>query len=294
MKILIIGAGSIGVYLGTLLFSNNHEVILLGRTKLKKLNETILIGENPYNLPPRIYKMPKNKTFDFIFITSKLYDLQKNLQSVIENNLKSNYLISIQNGIVDESLYEPYVKNSKFTSISVFEGFRLIENQLVASYSKAGWKTDNSETGKVVSKLLFDSKINCTIEKDLNLVKAEKTIMNCSVNLLSAIEKKTFYELFSDEKTLNKINKLFDESYNILKKLYTLRSKEVLKKEFYNIASKMKHYSSTYQDAISKRKTEAEFLNGLIVRLGKKMKMPTPENKNILEEFYRIYSDRNK
>ena len=39
MKILIIGAGSIGVYLGTLLFSNEHNVILLGREKLKKILE---------------------------------------------------------------------------------------------------------------------------------------------------------------------------------------------------------------------------------------------------------------
>ena len=39
MKILIVGAGSIGVYLGTLLFSKGHEVILLGGDKLKSLNK---------------------------------------------------------------------------------------------------------------------------------------------------------------------------------------------------------------------------------------------------------------
>lgn len=289
MKILIVGAGSIGVYLGTLLYSRGHNVTLLGRKKLKQLHETILIGETPYELPKRIYKFPENSKFDYIFVTSKLYDLQKNLQLISKNNLKSNYLVSIQNGIVEEEVYKPYVKDSKFTSISVFEGFRLIENQLTASYSKIGWKTDNSEIGKTVSALLIDAKINCTTENNLDSIKAEKTIMNCSVNLLSAIEKKTFFELCSNEKTLKIVNALFEETYNILSKTYSLKEKENFHKEFFDTVSPMRHYSSTYQDAISDRKSEAYFLNGLVVRLGKKLNISTPKNDWILKEFYKKY-----
>lgn len=289
MKILIIGAGSIGVYLGTLLSSRGHDVLLLGRKKLKKLHETILIEETPYKLPKRTYKPPKEESFDYIFIASKLYDLQNNLKLILENNLKTNYLISIQNGIVEERIYKPYVKNIKFASISVFEGFRLIENQLTASHSKIGWKTDDSEAGIAVSKLLLDAKINCTTEADLDSIKAEKTIMNCSVNLLSAIEKKTFFELCSNEKTLKIVDALFEESYKTLSGLYKLKEKKIFKKEFYDTVTPMRHYSSTYQDAISNRRSEAEFLNGLIVRLGKKNRIPTPENQKILKEFYKKY-----
>ena len=283
------GAGSIGVYLGTLLFSRGHKVVLVGRKKLENLHETILIGETPFKLPPRTCVMPKNETFEFIFITSKLYDLQKNLQLILKNNIKTKYLISIQNGIVEEELYTPYVNNLKFSSISVFEGFRLIENKLVVSYTKAGWKTDNSEVGKIVSKLLLDSNINCTTESNLDSIKAEKTIMNCSVNLLSAIEKKTFLELCSEKKILIKMDALFEESYAILSRLYRIKEKNKLRTEFYELVSQMKHYSSTYQDAISNRKSEAEFLNGLVIRLGKKMRIPAPENERILKVFYKKY-----
>ncbi len=289
MNILIVGAGSIGVYLGTLLEANKHEVLLLGRKKLKKLHDTILIGDMPYQLPKRIYKFPKDQSFDFIFITSKLYDLQDNLKLISKNNLKTKYLVSIQNGIVEEELYKPFISNIKFTSISVFEGFRILENQLTASHSKMGWKTDNSEAGQIVSKLLFSSKINCTTEEDLDSIKAEKTIMNCSVNLLSAIEKKTFYELCSNELTLKRVESLFEESYFVLSKLYKLKPKDKLKKEFYEVVSQMRHYSSTYQDAVANRKSEGEFLNGLIVKLGKKTNLPVIENKKILEEFYKLY-----
>lgn len=289
MRILVVGAGSIGVYLGTKLFSKGHDVLLLGRKKLKKLHDTIMIGDSFYKLPNKIHSFPKKESFDYIFVTSKLYDLEGNLKSILKNKLEYSHLISIQNGIVEDSLYKPYVKTQSFASISVFEGFRLIENQLVVSHSKMGWKTDNSDVGKDVSEMLVECGINCSIDKNLEIIKAEKTIMNCSVNLLSAIEKKTFFELCIDEKTKRRIDALFDESYTVLDKFYKLTEKEEFRKQFYNIVSSMKHYSSTYQDAIAHKRTESDFLNGLIIRLGKKANIPTPENKKVLEEFTKIY-----
>lgn len=289
MDILIVGAGSIGVYLGTLLNSKSHNVFLLGRKKLKKLHETILIGEAVYQMPKRIYSFPKNKKYNFVFITSKLYDLENNLKKIQENRLETKYLVSIQNGIVENSIYKKYIAGLKFSSISVFEGFRIIENQLVVNQSKSGWKTDNSNTGKATAKLLQDAGINCTTEENLDSLKAEKTIMNCCVNILSAIKKKTFYELYDNSETKKQMDKIFDESYVILSKEYKIKQKEELRQLFYQIIKPMKHYSSTYQDAISGRKTEIQFLNGLIIKLAKKHKIPASINQQLMNEFLKKY-----
>jgi len=293
MDILIVGAGSIGVYLGTLLNTKDHNVFLLGRKKLKKLHETILIDERVYDIPKKIYSFPKNKSYDFIFITSKLYDLEKNLKKIVENNLKTKYLLSIQNGIVQNEVYEKFTNKFNFSSISVFEGFRIIENQLVVNQSKTGWKTDKSEAGIETSKLLKAAGINCSTKQNLESIKAEKTIMNCCVNILSAIKKKTFFELYRDPTTKKIMGDLFDESYLILSKEYDLRSKEELRQLFYKTIKSMKHYSSTYQDAILNKKTEVRFLNGLILKLAKKYKLQTPTNKHILEKFRSKYPKSN-
>ena len=293
MDILIIGAGSIGTYLGTLLNNKQHNVLLLGRKKLKKLHETILIGETVYELPKRIYQFPYNSKFDIVFITSKLYDLENNLKKLIENNISTKYLVSIQNGIVQKELFEKYTKKTHFTSISVYEGFRLLENQLIINQSKFGWKTDISKAGYKISKLLQDAGINCTSEKNLENLKAEKTIMNCCVNLLSAIKKKTFFELYNNQETKELMDKLFEESYNILSKEYELKPKNKLKHQFFEIIKSMKHYSSTYQDAISKRKTEVDFLNGIIIKFGKQHKIPTPINQQLIKKFKEKYPKSN-
>lgn len=289
MKILILGAGCIGIYLGTLLYSKGHNVSLLGRKKLKKVHETLLIEDTPYKLPKKNYSIPNKSNYDYIFITSKLYDLETNLRYIQKKNIKAKYLISIQNGIVEESFYKPYIKNYKFTTISVYEGYRLVENKLFVSQSNSGWKTDNSPAGKNVSNLLQEAGINCSSEENLESLKAEKTIMNCSVNALSAMEKKTFFELYANKKTKKIINDLFEESYSVLKRFIKIRPKKELKKNFYEHIKIMKHYSSTYQDAISKRKTEINFLNGFIIKLGKKYGIPTPKNEEIFSEFINKY-----
>jgi 2-dehydropantoate 2-reductase len=233
--------------------------------------------------------LPENERFDYVFVTSKLYDLKKNLKQLLKNHIKAEYLVSIQNGLVDESLYTPYIKNPNFTSISVFEGFRLVENQLTVALTKIGWKTDSSLCGKKVSKLLKSAGINCVTEKDLEAVKAEKTIMNCSVNLLSAIEKKTIFELCANTKTRRVIDKLFDESYEVLSNSFDLGGREKLRRKFYKTVGQMKHYSSTYQDALSGRKTEASFLNGYIIKLAAKYHVKTPTNRKVVNKFKRMY-----
>jgi 2-dehydropantoate 2-reductase len=290
MNILIVGAGSIGTYLGCLLEKAGNRVTLLGRTKLKNVPDTILIRDKVYSLPKRIYKLPENENFEVVFITSKLYDLENNLKLIKSKKLGFKYLVSIQNGIVESEVYSKYVADSLFTSISVFEGFRILDNQILINQSEMGWKTDDSPAGLIISTLLKKAGINCSPAPNLESLKAEKTIMNCSVNLLSAIEKKTFFELYETASTRKRMDTLFDESYSVLHKKYSLKSRSNLKGLFHKIISPMRHYSSTYQDAVSGRKTEVGFLNKLIIKLGRNFKVPTPENIKIVKEFEKIYS----
>ncbi len=110
-------------------------------------------------------------------------------------------------------------------------------------------------------------------------------IVNCCLNALSAIEKKQFNALFSKKKSLERIYRLFDECYAILSRKYPLESKEKLKKNMFRHWHDVKHFSSTYQDMISGRKTEIDFFNGYIIKLGKQYNIKPEENLKILDDF---------
>lgn len=283
-NILIYGAGSIGVFLGAKLLGHGHVVTLFGRRKLRRLHDSILINGDLYKTPERIYSLEPNKKYDYIFITTKLYHSFEVLKELQDRNISSDTLALIQNGLVDDETLKDFRSHPAFVTISVFEGYHLIENQLLATKSGMGWKTENSPTGIELQNLLESVGIHAVATEDLDSVRSEKMILVNAVGALSAIEKKTLGELISESSTRRVIESLIDESYEVLKDEHDLPDLNTIKMRFYKTIDQIKtHYSSMYQDVLSGRQTEIEYLNGYIVRLGLKKGIPTPVN----EEVYR-------
>lgn len=281
-KILVYGAGSIGVYLGTMLFSRGFDVTLLGRRKLKKLHENILINDKLYQIPPRAYKLKADSFYDIIFVTTKLYDSLRAMKHLKSQDVQFGIIAFIQNGLVHEKFYGDYKKHSGFATVSIFEGYRLIENQLLATKSSMGWQTENTQAGKSICGVLQDAKIQCVPSPELDAIRVEKMMLVNAVGPLSAIEKKTLGEIISNQKTREIVDELFEESYLVFKDEHKLPPLTILKKRFYKTISQVKtHYSSMYQDLASGRPTEIEYLCGLIMHLGEKRGIKTPANKKI-------------
>lgn len=288
-EILVCGAGAIGIYLGTLLHAKGHNVTLLGRRKLKQIGNIILINNKIYKLPKKVHIIPKNKKYEYIFITTKLYDLKEMIKAIQKNKLTTNNLVSIQNGLVNNHPFEKMLGGQKLIVLSVFEGFRLFENQIIMTPTEMGWKVETTDEGKRISKLLLDAGILCKTEENLDSFRAEKTIVNCCLNALSAIEKEPFDKLFAAKETKKRIDRLFKECYTILKQRYKMEDADIIKNRMYRTWAHMNHYSSTCQDALSGRETEILFLNGFLIELAKKYHLKAPENQQIIKEFNKIY-----
>ena len=296
-RIIICGAGAIGIFLGAKLNANGHEVILFGRRKLKAVKsagDKVKINGKEFEIPNHIYHLPKKESYDFVFIASKLYDFDKIVKLINKNKLKANFFAAIQNGLVDCSKYKKYLNNKKLIPIVVFGGFKLEKNNLTDSSTSIGWKIEKSREGNSISQLISSSGVPCKPDKKIESIRAEKMIVNCCLNVLSAIENKSFRQLFSKEKTFNRIIALFNESYSILSKEYSLDNKEKLKKEFISAWKNVNHYSSTYQDLKSGRKSEIDFFNGHLIKLAKRYNLSAEENKRIIRDFKRRKNKKKK
>lgn len=286
-RVLICGAGSIGVYLGAKLHSKGHDVTLFGRRKLRKTGDKILIENKKFNLPEKIFKIPKNEEYDFVFIATKLYDLEEMVLLIKKNKIKSSTFIMVQNGLVDISKYARLLKN-KIVPIVVFSGFNIKGDEIMVNQTSVGWIIENSQKGKMISRFLFNVGIPCKTDKNFNSLRAEKAIVNSCLNALSAIENKSFCDLFKNRRIRERIEKLFEESYKILEKEYKLENAEKLKKRMFKNWSRLNHYSSTHQDLYSGRKVEVDFFNGYIIKLGKKNNLPVKYNQEIIADIDKI------
>lgn len=286
-RVLICGAGSVGIFLGAKIYAKNHDICLFGRKKLKEAEnekQEIFINNHRFTMPLQLYQLPKDTKYDYIFLTSKMYDLKKIVKLLKKNNITSKIIAGVQNGIADVSAYEK-ILNKKILPICIFGGFKIDKNKLKSLPTPVGWLTDSSKEGKIISRFILSCGIKCHSKKKFDSFRAEKMIANCSLNALSAIEKKTFKQLFSEKNNFERIERLFEECHNLLKPQYPIDKKEKMKKDFITNWKNVDHYSSTYQDLVSHRKSEIYFFNGLMVKLGKKYKLSAIENKRILEDF---------
>ncbi len=286
-RILICGAGSIGVYLGTMLYNSGHEVKLFGRKKLREVGDCIKINGKIHKVPEKLFRMPKNHETDVIFITTKLYDFEPMLFLIKNRHVKYSSIAAIQNGLLDLAKYK-HTLGKNILPIVVFSGFNLSKGNLAVKPTKTGWIVENSSSGRKISALLRSTGISCNPKKNFHSLRAEKIIINCCLNALSAIENKPFRDLFKKTKIRERIHNLFVETYNIVRKKYALRNRKNIKKDIIQNWANLAHYSSTHQDIKSKGKHEIPFLNGYVVKLGKKYGLPTENNQRIIADMNKI------
>ncbi|MDJ0616534.1 MAG: 2-dehydropantoate 2-reductase [Calothrix sp. MO_192.B10] len=281
LKILVFGAGSIGTFLGTKLYAAGHNVVLYGRRKLKSLQEQIFINGEVYQLPPRCYQLHPDD-YNAIFITTKLYDVKSALEEIGKYHFNPQIIAFIQNGIVDNDFYGEFQNHPGFVAVSVFNGYNLTGNQIIVTKSNLGLQVEDNLTGQKICELLISAGIKCHTTPNISQMRARKLIFNAASNALSAIEKKTIGDLLVDSEIKDIVDGIIQESWAVLKDDYHLPSLASLQKEIYQLTSKVKnHYSSMYQDLISGRNTEIEFLNGFIINLGREKGIKTPYNEQV-------------
>lgn len=287
-KILIYGAGSLGSFLGAKLNRAGHEVDLIGRKKAKSIGNKLYINGEKYDFPKVYDDLNPSKYYNYVIITSKYFDLKKNLEELNNSGVRYDTIVLIQNTYFDNLWYYHLIKDKPMVIISVVEGFNLTDNQL-KFVEYAGWFVEDDILGKDVYVLLKNAGINVTLTDEINTKRAEKTIYNCALNLFSAYHEKTFKELVSDREYMTEIKNVFEESYDVMSEIVALKSKRSLWKTCSSIMKNMDHYSSTYQDVKQNKKTELSFLNGFVIDLGKKMDIETPYNVEAVKNFKKKY-----
>ncbi|MDJ0736612.1 MAG: 2-dehydropantoate 2-reductase [Nostocaceae cyanobacterium] len=281
LKILVFGSGSIGTFLGTKLYAAGHNVLLYGRRKLESLKEQILINGDVYQLPPKCYQL-QSDDYNAILVTTKLYNVQSALEQIKKYQFNPQIIAFIQNGIVDKDFYGEFKNHPGFITVSVFNGYNLTGNKIIVTESNLGLQVEDNLAGEKICELLISAGIRCYTTANISQMRAQKLIFNAAVNALSAIEKKTYGELIIDKKIKEVVDGITQESWTVLKDDYHLPSLAFLQEEIYQLITKVKnHYSSMYQDFISGRNTEIEFLNGFIINLGREKGIKTPYNQQV-------------
>ena len=312
MNVLVIGAGGVGIGLAASVASQGADVSIYARDKtaqaIKKngIKRTGLFTHYEIDDIP-VYEtyesIPKN-TFDYIFIASKTTaneDIAENLNNHRDILKDTSKIIIFQNGFGNDEYYLKYFNKSQVFSARVITGFRRPERHIseVTVYTEpillGSLQGESAEPLKEVADLITKSGIECRLTDEVDKYLWAKMLYNCTLNPLGAILNKTYGELTENPYTLEIMNSIIDEIFEVIKKsnYQTLwETPDEYRDIFYSklVPDTYNHYSSTHQDIQRNIKSEIDSLNGKVIQLAKTNNIDVSTNKIIYNMIKAIES----
>ncbi len=294
MKVLIMGAGAIGSVFGGFL-SSIQEVSLVGRgahiqeVKKEGLKITGIWGEHRFeNLKAyTAEEIPEIDKQDLILITTKSYDT---MAAVNQSSplLKSGTLVmSMQNGIGNEEVIASVAGRERaMGGMAIFGAALLapghVRVTVYASECLVGMLDGSFEKAEGIAGIFTKAGIPTLPTRGIIREKWMKAFYNIALNPLSAILRVSYGFLGEHLETRALMKHMLWEAFRVaeaegikLDKTHEEYLQYLLEEQLPPTAQ---HRSSMLQDIERGKKTEVDYLNGAVARLGRKHGIPTPYN----------------
>tara|TARA_Y100000588_G_scaffold112808_1_gene123864 strand:+ start:144 stop:1055 length:912 start_codon:yes stop_codon:yes gene_type:complete len=290
MKIMIMAAGAVGGYFGSVL-SQKNEVTFIARGQhleniqskgLKIISETSgnYISKSPAtSYPEHTYKP------DLVLYCVKAYQNEQAIDLIRPFIGKDTTILSLQNGIgIGHQLEENFgvdktLLGSAYIEASVDSPGVIIERGGLCQIRFGSPLGIISEKEQRISRLLNECSINHVLSKDISTDLWEKLIFISALSGMSCITRSTFQEIIGNKLGKQATESLLEETHSVALADGANISKHVVSEIMTHfIDQKSKLVSSMYKDMVDGKPMEVDVINGAVSKLGKKYGIPTPIN----------------
>ena len=296
MKITIAGAGAMGSRFGLMLHNAGHEVVLVDGWKdhVEAIQKEGLKAN--FNGEEVVVKLPallqsevtESATSDLIILFTKAMQLEKmlnDLKPVIHEKTK---VLCLLNGIGHEEVIEKFVpKENIFIGNTMWtagmEGpgrVKLFGSGTVALKNLVD--TDDAKEGALeIVEVLNSAGLNANYSENILYAIYKKACVNGTMNGLCTILLSNMYEFGSTTDAHMIVENIVKEFAEVAKfeniEINVSEIVDFIETNCYNRETIGLHHPSMYQDLNeNNRLTEIDYINGAVVRKGKKYGIPTP------------------
>ncbi|HEX30499.1 TPA: 2-dehydropantoate 2-reductase [Candidatus Poribacteria bacterium] len=294
MRILIVGPGAMGSLFAVLLADAGNDVFMLDYKpdRAARLNENGfrvhgISGERfkKIGVSLRADEIPK---VDYTFIWVKSYDTASAVRSIGSALKGSGYVVTLQNGLGNADIIAERLGAEKVIAGVTSHGATCLAPGDIL-HAGAGETVIGTLSGRVsegvteCARMLNDAGIQTRISEDIRSEIWGKLIVNAAINPLTAVTGLKNGELIQHDETIKIMRMAVEEGVKVAAELNVVlpysdpmgRVVDVCRLTADNI-------SSMLQDVMVGRKTEIDFINGAIARLGREKNIPTPVNETLV------------
>ena len=309
MKILIFGAGAVGLGMGSFLLQGGHRVHFIGKDKtvlaLRKngLKRQGIFGEASFSSQQLTASSnlaeTGRETFDFYLVCTKSFDSENAARKLKEESTlaqQKSPIVLCQNGWGNAEIFTHYFPRKQVFNARVITGFIRPEPHVVDVTVHAqpvhmgSLFQDDSTSLLELADSLSQGGIPSAVTNDIGKDLWAKMLYNCPLNALGAVLQVPYGSLGDSENSRVLMKRIVEETFQVMLGLgfeSHWKSAEEYLKYFYAqlLPSTYEHESSMLQDIRAGRKTEIEALNGVIVREGRKLGMDVSCNEIVRNQI---------
>ncbi|MCU0651761.1 MAG: 2-dehydropantoate 2-reductase [Candidatus Omnitrophica bacterium] len=305
MKTVIVGPGAMGLLFAAFLSKSKEEIWLLDKNKERalKLNQNGISVEGisgKWNAKVKTTNETKEIGIaDLVIIATKSYDTKSAITQAKPIISEKTAVLTLQNGIGNLEIIGEVVGPDNVIGGTTNLGATLIDDTHVRH---AG----NGETviGKIdgstpvimrdIRELFNKVKLETKISRDIKGILWSKLIINVGINALTALTRLHNGRLTEFEGTRRILRDAVTEAVKIAKrKRIKLIYDDPLAKVETVCEATSGNVSSMLQDVLRKKRTEIDFINGVVVRLGQELGIPVPVNQLLVDLVKTIEASHN-
>ena len=309
MKVLVFGAGAVGLGLSSFLLQAGHRVHLVGKEQtVVALRKTALKRQGIFgeaNFSPQQLTASSNlaetgrETFDFYLVCTKSFDTENSARQLKSESTLAHQkspIVLCQNGWGNADTFSRFFPPKQVYNARVITGFIRPEPHVVdvtvhAQPVHLGSLFDGNATRlQLLADALSLGGLPSAVTDDIGKDLWAKMLYNCPLNALGAVLQVPYGHLGEDENSRAIMERIVREVFQVMQGLGHAshwQSAGDYLKNFYGhlLPSTYSHESSMLQDIRTGRKTEIEALNGVIVREGRKLKINITCNETLRNQI---------
>lgn len=295
MKIGIIGAGAMGCLYASLLSKNNDVTLLdVSETAVKAINEKGIIMSSGDIEGKKTYKVKATFSGEleeapellivFVKDTATRAALKSNSSLIKENTL----LLSLQNGLGNFEIMEEFAhKNQILLGTTKHNCVTLGAGEIYHSGSgitHIGSPAGNKEAAQKITEIFNACDIQTQACEDVKRLLWQKLFINMTINSVTSLLDANISIIYDSENASNASKKLIEEAVKVAAADGEKFDADQVYSEVISTAKVLgTGKASMCQDMENRRKTEIDFINGAVVRLGKKYGIETPYHSLIVD-----------
>lgn len=292
MKIAIAGAGAMGSRFGYMLTKANHDVTFIDNWKehveainSKGLHVDDASGSHYYQIPA-VFPDQVEGNFELVILFTKAMQLKGMLAQIKNILTPSTVILVLSNGLGNiETIQEVSASAPIYAGVTLWscelEGPGHIHATGSGTIEFQPINELNEETTNAILQTLNEAELNALLSEDVLLSIWKKAAFNSVLNTYCALLNCNVGQFGSSSQATHLAEAVVKEFVAVAKaKDIPLTEDMVLDtvKKVFDPSQSGDHFPSMHQDISKKRKTEIDYLNGAVVKLGHDLGIATPTN----------------